>query len=436
MSFLRNATSVVAVSVAVVPLGLLSSIVLARFLEPELLGFYSVIVNFAAITVLVSQLGWPSAVIYRLRRAGTSSSTVASVGLVATTIIASIAVGACLLAEPLVMSKLLDGAPMQAYRIGLVLLPSQLFGRFFVSLARGCDRFDLANAYRLAVAAGILTALAVVLILGEGALVGAISALATAHATAAFVLGFFVLRLTGLTAALEAGEFAASLRFGFKTWAQTIAGQVHEQIDLFMLAALLGEPEQVAFYAIAISVVNRVKIIPEAFSAALFPHVSGMAPDQAAQFAARACRNSTAIVWLTAIVLGAIAPLLIPLIYGAAYAESVRPILVLLPASALLTTYMLLSRYFMSVDRQQVTIATQVVSTAANVALNLMLIPMYGILGAAAASLCSYSLEAALIVLAFRRASGVGFSALFVLQRSDFAALRQRLDAWRARRSR
>jgi len=159
-----------------------------------------------------------------------------------------------------------------------------------------------------------------------------------------------------------------------------------------------------------------------------------MPPGDAATFAARACRHSTAFVWLTALALAVAGPLLVPLIYGEPYAASVVPMLVLLPATALLTTYMLLSRFFMSIDRQQVGIATQAVSAVVNVGLNLVLIPRLGVLGAALASLFSYTLEAALITAAFRWTSGIGIASIFVLRREDWRALRARVEGWMQRR--
>ena len=53
------------------PLGLLTSVVLARLLGADNLGLYSVLVNFATVAVLLSLFGWPSAVIYRVRSART-----------------------------------------------------------------------------------------------------------------------------------------------------------------------------------------------------------------------------------------------------------------------------------------------------------------------------------------------------------------------------
>lgn len=430
MSFLRNALSLLATSTIVAPLGLLTSVVLARLLGAESLGAYSVLVNFATIGVLLSALGWPSAAIYRLRRERVDSPLVATTGLFA---MASISLAILLLgwvSEPFVVARLLDGENQLAYRIALFLIPAQLFGRFFVALARGIDRFDLANRYRVALAAGTVLALAVVLGTGEALLLEAIAAFLAVHVLTALGLGLVVLRLTGVALFFSGEELKQSLRYGSKTYVQSIAGQLHEQVDVLMLAFFAVAAPQIAFYAIAVGVVNRLKIIPESISAALFPHVASIDPVQAGEFAARAARHSTIWVWVSAAALGLASPLLVPLVFGEPYAASVLPILILLPGVALLTTYSVLARFFMAINKQGITVRTQIVSLSANVGLNVFLIPEFGIAGAALASLVSYAIEMILIVLAFRAETGERISRTLVVDRADLA---EYVERWRNR---
>ena len=71
-------------------------------------------------------------------------------------------------------------------------------------------------------------------------------------------------------------------------------------------------------------------------------------------------------------------------------------------------------------------ITTQVVATGVNIVLNLWWIPLYGIMGAALASLVSYALEALLITTAFTRAASEGLRDTLVLQRADLQEYRSR----------
>jgi Na+-driven multidrug efflux pump len=75
-----------------------------------------------------------------------------------------------------------------------------------------------------------------------------------------------------------------------------------------------------------------------------------------------------------------------------------------------------------------VNLVTQAFSVLLNILLNLWLIPRYGILGAAWASLVSYSCEAVLITSVFVSGSGRTLRQLFVPQRADFESYRRRLS--------
>ncbi|HXZ85167.1 MAG TPA: hypothetical protein VEI82_06730, partial [Myxococcota bacterium] len=102
MGFFRNVATVFATSLARAPLGLLTGIVLARWLSVSDRGLYALLTTFAVNVFLLTQLGWGDAVIYRTRREGVSPRRALSTGLLGNGAIALAAFGLCwLLHEPL-----------------------------------------------------------------------------------------------------------------------------------------------------------------------------------------------------------------------------------------------------------------------------------------------------------------------------------------------
>ena len=427
MSLVRNAASVFATSVVAAPFALLTSVILARLLSAEDLGRYGVIASAATIASLLIQLGWPSAAIYRLRRVGVRPALVTGAGLSSTLVVSGLAVALLLAFESQLLGALLEGAPRRAFRIGVALVPLLTLGRLMVGLARGMDRFDLANRYRVAVAIGTSALLALWLSFGEAVLLEAVTALVCVHAVSTAGLVAAVLRTTGFSLRFSTRELRESLRFGLKSYAQSLAGQIHEQVDVIMLGALLSRADPIAYYVVAAAVTRQLKMVPEAIAAALYPSAASLAPDDAARLAARAARHATFWVALIAAGVMAAAPLVVPWIYGDAFRTSLVPLWILVPGAALLTTHTLLARYFMALDRQQVTVTAQVLSVLLNVALNLWLIPRFGIIGAALASLGSYSFEAALMAVVFCRSSRTRFRDVFLLGSGDWLDYRDRL---------
>jgi O-antigen/teichoic acid export membrane protein len=111
----------------------------------------------------------------------------------------------------------------------------------------------------------------------------------------------------------------------------------------------------------------------------------------------------------------------------------VLPLFVLLPATAMLILRTMVSNYFIAMGRPGFNARVQAVSVSVNVAANLWAIPHFGILGAAFASLLSYSVEAAAMVLAFRRDAGCGLREMLVVGRKDLASYAGRVRQLRER---
>src|SRR4029077_14423459 len=92
--------------------------------------------------------------------------------------------------------------------------------------------------------------------------------------------------------------------------------------------------------------------------------------------------------------------------YGDRYAPAIRPMLLMLPGIIMISLYQILTRNFTSRNRQQVNIVAAGIALGVNVALNLILIPRYGISGAAVSTAVSYTLAALLLLFIFVRESG------------------------------
>jgi O-antigen/teichoic acid export membrane protein len=426
LSLLKNATSLLVTSAIVAPVGLLSSVVLARFLPAQELASYSVALSLAMVSVLLVQFGWPSATIYRIRAAGAAPAVVARAGMGATLGSSLVAVLVIWAFEAEIRRLVLRDAPALLLRLAMLLVPLQLFGLWFVSLARALDRFDIANQYRLMVSLGLLVSLLSILPTIRADARTALLCTVFAHAVASIATGARVLVRTRISRSLPKGELGRGLRYGAKSYVQAMAVSIHEQIDIFMLSHLLPQSTGIAYYYIAVSVVNRLKLVPDAIAAALFPQAAALPPGEAAGMTAKAARHSLAAAGLCVVLVAAVSPFAIPLIWGDAYGASVLPTLLLLPGMLMLTISLLLARFFMATARQQINIWAQLISIAGNVALNAALIPRMGIVGAALASLASYSLQALLILLAFRHASRIPLADILRLRGDEIRALGRR----------
>ena len=437
MSFFRNLAGVLLTSAVGFPIGMLTSIVLARLLSTDDRGFYAVATSFATVTTMLTQFGWPTAAIDRLRRGGRPPAEVSGGSLVFLGLVSLLVVALALLGQAPLREHLLSDLPFVVFFAALVTVPLRMLANGFGSVARGINRFQDENWFGFALRVANLVAAFVVLAWLGGALTSLMWATAIVYAVLVLGLIVVVVRRTGLQLALPAEEMMLSLRFGLKTHAMTVAGRLHERLDIFMLAALLAEPTQIAFYAIAKGIIQIIQTLPSSFGKVAYPELAGLPPRAASEFAAGLVRQNLLLLAPIGIVLGVSAPILLPLLYGKPYAASTVPFLLLLPGTLLQGAAGVLARYFTGTDNHRPNIATRFISLGVNAALNYLWIPRFGVSGAAAAAAVSYTLDAVLVVVIFLAQSDCRFGDLVRVRSSDLdpyrKLLRRTAKAWRRR---
>ncbi len=428
MSFFRNVSGLLATSGFLTVANAVTGIALARLLSVDDRGLYSIATTFAAMTSTLVVIGWPSACIYQLRRLSVPPRVVASSGIAIQLSMTALAVLGGLALEPWLRERFFGDAPRIVYLLALAVVPNLPIAQGFAALSRGIDRFGFQNAYRAGLSAAQLIGFTFVLGVMGGGLVELMWTWLGVTTLLTVIFGLVVLSRTGVTWRLQGSSLRQGLRFGMKSYTQSVAVQLHEHVDVFMLAALLRDPGQVAFYTIAVRLGKLLYLISNAMTEAGYPRMASLAREEGARFAARISRQSLALVLVLALGLAVAAPILLPLLYGAPYRASVAPFTLLLPAMVFVTVYRTLAAYFTATNRQQISIAIQITSVALNIGLNFWLIPRYGIMGAAVATLGSYIFEAVVMSTVFSKWTGVRLREILMLDAEDVSKLRERLE--------
>jgi O-antigen/teichoic acid export membrane protein len=386
MKFFRNLAGVLLTSAVSVPIGLLSSILLARYLSTDDRGLYALALSFAAIMTMVVQLGWPTASIYRLRSARRAAAEVSGAALVFLGAVSCLTILVCIPIEPILRDRFLSGLPRIVFYLALASIPFRVLANGFGAIARGIDRFRYENWYAVALQVGNVGAVVVVLLWLGGALEELMWAGTVVYVVLVVGLIAVVVRETGISFALQRGEMRRSFRFGLKTYAMTLTGRVHERVDIFMLAYLVSDPSQVAFYAIAKGGIQQLQLLPNSLGKVAYPQLAGLGPEDAARFACTLVRQSVLLMLPASVVLFVAAPVLLPFVYGEPYAASTLPFMLMVPGVLLLGVDRILTRFFTGTNQQTPNVVTRALSLTVNVVLNLVWIPAYGITGAAAAT--------------------------------------------------
>ena len=154
----------------------------------------------------------------------------------------------------------------------------------------------------------------------------------------------------------------------------------------------------------AVALAEMIFLFPSAVATIFFPHVAGSSREDADRQVALVSR-------VTLLVSGMFALLLIPcaaaMIWTVlpAFDQSIPPFLVLLPGVVALSGANVVGGYVTGIGRPGINSIVSVIALVVNIVANLVLIPRFGILGAASASLISYTLSSLVLTAVAARFS-------------------------------
>lgn len=198
---------------------------------------------------------------------------------------------------------------------------------------------------------------------------------------------------------------------------------INYRFDVWVVDQYQGTAE-LGLYAVAVGLAQLLFNIPEPFSRVVQPYLFGQVKDEMlARFKAVARINFSVLLTL-AIGLGVIAPWVVPLLFGQAFAPSVPPLLLLLPGIVLSGSAKLLAQLVVQGGFQRFNLIGTICAAVITIALDLLLIPTWGIEGAAVATTVAYAVVLLIILFTLRWRMHIPVHDLFLLHRSDLLVLR------------
>jgi len=216
-------------------------------------------------------------------------------------------------------------------------------------------------------------------------------------------------------------------RYAVAAWPGGILGNAALRADVFLLA-YFANPAAVGVYSIAVTLAELCWYIPNSLGGVLAPKVASEGID-ALHVTLRIGRVTWVITGLAAICILIGSTFMVPLLFGSQFAGSVVALAFLLPGIVATAFASAPSAYLNGIGRPGDWTRAAAANVAVNITANIVLIPRFGVVGAAAASSLSYSTAAVIITMSLIRQTKVGLRELVVPTRDD---LRMVPDALRA----
>lgn len=217
------------------------------------------------------------------------------------------------------------------------------------------------------------------------------------------------------------------LRFGSRAILGTVAERLQFRADSFIVNAVDGV-RATGIYSVTNGLAETLWYVPNALGTVMFSRAVDPRAD-AGRIAAVLTRTTIAVAVVTAIPAFVLGPRLVRLVYGTEFVDAGVALRLILPGIVAYSVVAVLSRYIVGRGRPGVGTLVLLSGLGLNITANLILVPRFGINGAAASSSISYGLTALLTLLVFRRLSGRGVVETLVVQPSDIRAMRAMLGA-------
>jgi len=173
-----------------------------------------------------------------------------------------------------------------------------------------------------------------------------------------------------------------------------IAVVIYVKIDQIMLGQMVGD-EAVGIYSAAVRISEVWYFVPMAIVASVFPAILQAKHRGEELYYQRLQRLYDLMVWLSiaiALPMTFFSTPIVTLLFGATYAESGQVLAIHIWAATFVFLGVASGKWFLVENRQLLKLKRSTLGAAANIALNFFLIPRYGVIGAAVATLISYAI--------------------------------------------
>jgi O-antigen/teichoic acid export membrane protein len=389
------------------PLALVSSILLARALQPAGKGVYATVTTVGDLSLVLGTLGISTAAVYYLaqetdsleRTRATVLGVCSAIGvIISAALVAAAAIATFALNAPNAGWALAAVAP-----IGIISLGRAALESFF----RAQHRIRTINVAAVISSASFLAFIGVA-VLGRGLSAATAVALRVGSVATGLVVLAVAARSAGLTIPkprFHAPTVRVLLAYGLPYAAYSIVQNFSNRFDYFVVRAF-DDASAVGIYSISVAQGELLWILPTAVGFVLFPRVAALAGSDAERAAAETAfllRWGVLLTICGAIVIGLIATPLTRIMYGNAFVPAVTPLRILLVGIVASSFVQLLSSLLLGSGRLRLLIVATGVGFVINLSLNLVLVPWYGINGAAFSSAVSYSVAALLLTVVARR---------------------------------
>ena len=383
--FVRDVAATALTRAVGIVVGVITLTTTTRLLGPEGRGQFAIALACLGFVLQFGHLGLHSSSTYHLARLPSSRHAVT--GLLALYAFVGVSVLAALFALIVAaLPGLVPNVAPQLVGLALCAAPPAIFVTLAGSSWLGLGRPGLYNGLDLAGKGAGLVAVALLVWWPMPAFFLAYAVLYYGIALWAYV------SLVGWSRPVaDLGVSRALVSFGSRMFATNVFMYLVLRLDLFLVNAWIGSADAGRF-SVAVQVSELLLQATAAVTAMLFPRLAAMTPEARWRSTWRATRWMAACLAVAASGLAVLGDVVFPVAFGASFAAAVTPFVLLLPGLCCLALNSILLQHMAASGMPWVPVLATALAVVLKLAANVLLIPTYGMAGAATAASVTYAL--------------------------------------------
>lgn len=181
------------------------------------------------------------------------------------------------------------------------------------------------------------------------------------------------------------------IRFSAPCYLSNVLQLLNYRIDIFFVAYFSNSISEVGFYTLAATLVQLIWLFPNSMKTVIFAKV---AHESQQRDKVEVTIIAARIVFIISIILGILmavtSPYILPVVYGNDFKPVILPLILLLPGVIIFSLTRIFASYLAGIGNTRVNLFASSFGFIATILMDIMLIPNYGINGAAIASTVSY----------------------------------------------
>ena len=403
MGFASSSLHVFCTRVLRLVISFAASILIARWLQPEGRGAYSLITQFHLIAVAFGAMSVGHATIHFSGNERYNVSAQVSNALVSSVILSFLT---CI-AIVVFRGWLCRIIPLNSIIliILLIVIPISILDGYLRSILQSQYKFSWINIIEILQAVTFSGAIILLYTFVQPSLDKVIYAWMVSLLVGFVIVFWMLIKIAPVKLTINWRIFREHLSFGTKAHFSTVIGLLSLRFDQYILS-YMTDKASVGIYSVAVTIAELILFLPDSVSFILLPKTAHDNNVESRKLIIKTCWYVTGISAVTACILALLAIPLVHYAYGTSYHDSLIALWILLPGMVAFGVSTITTPYFLGkLGKPHLGAIVAIVSLLSNIALNIVLIPIFKVNGAALSSTFSYFLATLVNLYLFNRVS-------------------------------